>query len=85
MTSTDVALGVLLVSLCGVAVTGLIIAGRWIERRASAGDHIDTFAEQLIAHPSDVAAADAEVDVLIALAQIEDELDMALAPLREPK
>lgn len=83
MTAETVAWTVLLFALCGASVTGLIIGGRWIMRRVDVPAEVAVFANAITAENADVAGPDAEVDALLALAQIEDEIVAALAPLRE--
>ena len=82
-TAEKVAVIVLVVSLCGAAVTGLILAARWINGRADAHEAertaAATFDAEFIPEPADVAGPDAEVDALIGLAHVEDELNGVLA------
>lgn len=78
-TAEKVAVIVLVVSLCGAAVTGLILAGKWIWGRADHRDAVARVADQTFVESSDVAGPDAEVDALIGLAHVEDELNATLA------
>ena len=59
MTVTDVALGALLIGICGAAVTALVIFARWIESRAHASADVERFADAITAENADVLAQEA--------------------------
>lgn len=78
-TATDIATAVLLVSSCGAAITGLILAGKWIWRRAE----VTEFAHSITANPLDVARAQADNDACMELDLVIEELAEVLPRLRE--
>lgn len=70
MTAESVALGVLLVSLCGATVTALIIGGRWIERRACRHE----YADETLPSAAEVARVQADNDAAAELDEVIEEL-----------
>lgn len=74
----DVATAVLFLSLCGAAVTALVIVGKWLMRRSDA----EAVAGQTFVSAEDAARAEVEADTLVMLAQAKASVDEALALLR---
>lgn len=74
-----------LFAACAAAVVGLVVAGKWIMRRAEPRDHIDTFIDAHVPEVGDVFAQEealAIVERRSMVKDIETMLDDALTVVR---